>query len=83
MTEEIDDNSTLPDSAAMGKPPILDYDGTPVSDLRAMITELQQEVADLKRTLRTINYLCNAPYWTSDRRWEIEVFSSRKGEKHG
>lgn len=46
-------------------------DGTPVADVLAENRELQAEVAELKRTLRTIRNICDAPHWTADRRWRI------------
>lgn len=57
-----------------------DDDGTPISDLRDQIKDHQKQILEFKRVLRTINYLCNEPYWTSSRRWEIERLSRRGGE---
>ncbi len=54
-----------------------DDDGTPISDLKDMIRDLEKEVVDLKQRLQVINYYCNASYWTATRRWEIEKISSR------
>lgn len=55
-------------------------DDTPLSDLRDQIADYQKQILEFKRVLRTINYLCSAPYWTSNRRWEIEQLS-RRGSK--
>ena len=56
---------------------ILDYDGTPTSTLRETITDLQQQIKELERTLRAIHFLCNEPRWTAERRWKIRDLSAR------
>jgi hypothetical protein len=56
-------------------------DNTLISDLRDQIADHQKQILEFKRVLRTINHLCNAPYWASDRRWEIEQLSRRGSEE--
>lgn len=45
-------------------------------DIIASVAEMQKQIAGYKRTLRAIAAMCNAPHWTSDRRWKIEELAS-------
>jgi len=51
-------------------------DDDELRDLLSTITELQAEVSRYKKVLRSIASLCNAPYWTAERRWKIEALAS-------
>lgn len=46
-------------------------DGTPVADLQAELQELKAEMAEIKKGIRAIVSLCDAPHWTAARRWDI------------
>jgi hypothetical protein len=45
-------------------------------DILDSIPELQAEIIRLRQALRSIGAMCNAPHWTSDRRWKIEELAS-------
>lgn len=53
-------------------------DGTPVSDLQEELRELKVEMAEIKRRLRTIANMCNAPHWNADRRWKVRDIAEGK-----
>ena len=51
-------------------------DDAEIRDLLSTIPELQAEVSQLKKVLRSITAMCNAPHWTAERRWKIEALAS-------
>ena len=55
-------------------------DDDEIHDLLSTIPELQTEVGQYKKVLRSITALCTAPHWTAERRWKIVALASGRGK---
>lgn len=56
-------------------------DGTPVAEVLQELRERRAEVAALKKTLRTIQNLADAPHFDSERRWKIRDLARAAGKE--